>query len=132
MYAKFDKVVALLESVSIPIMTGTEKANGTWVSWTQATREISNRVLHIFFFFNFHQNEKKQGGCDATVEEGAEGEGLSVEISTKASVDIQPMNTEGECWRGGWDQGKGGGRGGDKFGSCSDQSLYVVSELQEC
>lgn len=49
MYTKFDKVVALLESVSIPIMTGTEKANDTWVSWTRATREISDRVLHIFF-----------------------------------------------------------------------------------
>lgn len=75
------------------------------------SQEISDRVLHIFI--NFHQNEEKEGGCDATEKEGAEGEGLSVEVSTKASVDIQPMDTEGGCWgeRTGLGQGRGQGRG---------------------
>lgn len=59
MYAKFDKVVALLESVSIPIMTGTEKANGTWVFLERDMSDSSYPIGFYTFFLNFHQNEEK-------------------------------------------------------------------------
>lgn len=82
MYAKSDKVVALLESVSIPL-TVTEKVNDTVVSGTRETREIQG---FTYFFKTFTRMTRNRLAVMLQRRGGAEGEGLSLEVSTKCST----------------------------------------------